>query len=60
MFFGGLCMHFEPVLGWKYPHVCMSKELKTKELTIKSQNINQAIDIQLTTILEIKLQKYIF
>ena len=32
-----------------------SKELKTKEFTIKSQNVNQAIGIQLTIILEIKL-----
>ena len=37
-----------------------SKELKTKEIAIKSQNINQAIGIQLTIALEIKLQKYIF
>ena len=37
-----------------------SKELKTKEIAIKSQNINQAIGMQLIIILKIKLRKYIF
>ena len=37
-----------------------SKELEMKEFTIKRQYINQAIGIQLTLILEMKLQKYIF
>ena len=37
-----------------------SKELKTKEFTIKCENINQAIGIELTIILEIKLPNYIF
>ena len=37
-----------------------TKELKTKELTINGQDINQIIGIQLTIMLEIKLQKYVF
>ena len=42
------------------PKYTTNKELKKKEFTIKSQNINQAIGIQLTMVLEINLQKYIF
>ena len=37
-----------------------TKELKKKEFTIKSQNINQENDIHMTFLLEIKLQKSIF
>ena len=37
-----------------------TKELKMKEFTINSQDINQAIGIQVTAVLEIKLQMYIF
>ena len=36
------------------------KQLKKKAFTINSQNIDQEIDIQVTFILQIKLQKYIF
>ena len=37
-----------------------TKELKKKEFKAKEQNIKQTIGIQVTLILEIKLQKYIF
>ena len=36
------------------------KKLKKKALTINSQNIKQAIGIQMTFILEIKLKKTFF
>ena len=37
----------------------MTKKLKTKEFMRNSQNINQENDIQMTVMLEIKLQKFI-
>ena len=37
-----------------------TKELKKKEFTTKSQNINQENGIHMTFLLEIKLQKFIF
>ena len=36
-----------------------TKELTKKELTINIENINQAIGVQVTIILELKLQKYV-
>ena len=37
-----------------------TEELKKKAFTVNSQNIKQPIVIQVTFILEVKLQKYIF
>ena len=37
----------------------MTKKLKTKEFMRNSQNINEENDIQMTVMLEIKLQKFI-
>ena len=38
----------------------MAKELKEKEFTINSQNIEQAIEIIVTLISEINLKKKVF
>ena len=36
-----------------------TKELTKKEFTINIENINQVIGVQVTIILELKLQKYV-
>ena len=37
-----------------------TKELEKKAFTVKCQNVKQAIGIQLTFVLEIELEKYVF
>ena len=37
-----------------------TKELKNKAFSVNTQDINQTMGIQVTIMIEIKLQKYIF
>ena len=55
-FFGGLCVHFELLLGWECTYVC--RNIKTeKENTVNTQNIKQTIGIQLIFITEKYFQR---
>ena len=56
-YFGDLCVHFETPLGWETAYVCPNIRTEKKAFTVNSQNINQAIDIQVTFITEKKLHK---
>ena len=51
---------FEPLLGWHSASVYHDLRTKKKEFTLKSDNLEGTIDIQVTFSLEIKLEKYIF
>ena len=60
-FFRDLRIHFESQLGWEYAYVY--QELKKKALKAKQKtkkNIKKINGLQVTFILEIKLQKYNF
>ena len=50
----------EPLLGWHSASVYHDLRTKKKEFTLKSDNLEGTIDIQVTFSLEIKLEKYIF
>ena len=58
--FADLCVHFEPLLGWNVYTYDTTKELKKMPFRINSQNIKQAVGIQVTFILKIKLQSTFF
>ena len=50
----------KPCLDRNMHTYVMTKELKRMVFRINIQNIKRAIDIQVTLILKIKLEKYIF
>ena len=50
----------EPVLVWESIYVCHNQRTAKKPFAVNNQDTNQATDIQVTFMLEIKLQKYIF
>ena len=49
--------HFEPLLGWECAYVCHNVSTEKKTFTVNSQNVKQAIGIQVTFISENKFQK---
>ena len=49
----------DPCLDGNMRTYATTKELTKKEFTINIENINQAIGVQVTIILELKLQKYV-
>ena len=59
-FFRDLCVHFELLLEWECNTYTTTKELKKMAFRINSRNMKQAIDIQVTFIVEKKLQKVHF
>ena len=52
--------HFEPLLGWHSASVYHNLSTKKKGFTLKSDNLEGTIDIQVAFSVEIKLEKYIF
>ena len=55
-----LCVHFEPLLGWECTYLSYNLRTEKQVFEVNSQNIKQAIDIPVTFMLGIKIQKYIF
>ena len=60
LIFWWLSVHFELLLGWECAYVCHNIKTEKKASDEKRENIKQAIGIQITFIMEIKLEKYIF
>ena len=52
--------HFETLLGWHSASVYHNLSTKKKGFTLKSDNLEGTIDIQVAFSVEIKLEKYIF
>ena len=49
--------HFELLLGWKSAYVCHNIRTEKNNVYVKNQNTKQVIAMQVTFILEIKLQE---